>query len=45
MTKPDTKGINHDWSHIVRIMNSQKAVTVTIPKLPKITTSDFQTNT
>ena len=24
------KGINHDWSHIVRIMNSQKAVTVTM---------------
>ena len=24
------KGINHDWSHIVRIMNTQKAATVTI---------------
>ena len=24
------KSINHDWSHIVRIMNSQKAVTVTM---------------
>jgi len=23
-------GINHDWSHIVRIMNTQKAATVTI---------------
>ncbi len=24
------KGINHDWSHIVRIMNTQKAATVTV---------------
>ena len=24
------KGINHDWSNIVRIMNTQKAATVTI---------------
>ncbi|MHC1775301.1 MAG: IS1634 family transposase [Lentimicrobium sp.] len=24
------KGINHDWSHLVRIMNTQKAVTVTM---------------
>lgn len=24
------KGINHDWSHIVRIMNTQKAATVTM---------------
>ena len=24
------KGIRHDWSHIVRIMNTQKAVTVTM---------------
>lgn len=24
------KGIHHDWSHIVRIMNTQKAATVTI---------------
>ena len=25
-----TKGIHHDWSHIVRIMNTQKAATVTM---------------
>ena len=25
-----TKGIRHDWSHIVRIMNTQKAATVTM---------------
>ena len=24
------KGINHDWTHIVRIMNTQKAATVTL---------------
>jgi len=24
------KGINHDWTHIVRIMNTQKAATVTV---------------
>ena len=24
------KGINHDWSHLVRIMNTQKAATVTM---------------
>lgn len=24
------KGINHDWSHIVRVMNTQKAATVTM---------------
>ncbi|MCX6259150.1 MAG: transposase, partial [Bacteroidia bacterium] len=24
------KGINHDWTHIVRIMNTQKAATVTM---------------
>ena len=24
------KGIHHDWSHVVRIMNTQKAATVTM---------------
>jgi hypothetical protein len=33
------KGIHHNWSNLVRIMNSQKAVTATI--LDKQGTEDF----